>query len=143
MRALETLTPAARAVVRREVRRLLRSSPAFARLSADQGNRLDERITDVVAFLSHDVSKAVDFPKFVAGLIDGVFGAIVDASIQQMEAYASLLADVAKIVDEFVSESESEPKRDRQQVAAMMRMGINRIVVTDGAIRPKVDDDDP
>src|SRR5829696_3839481 len=32
-----------------------------------------------------DLVKGVDFPKFVAGLIDGVFSAIVDSSIKQME----------------------------------------------------------
>lgn len=47
---------------------------------------------------------AVDFPGFVAGLIQGVFGAIVDASIEQMDAYAALISDVAKTVDRFVED---------------------------------------
>ena len=42
---------------------------------------------------------AVDFPTFVAGLIEGVFGAIVNASIEQMQAYERLLASVAKTVE--------------------------------------------
>jgi phage tail sheath protein FI len=50
------------------------------------------------------VLDAVDFPDFVAGLLHGVFGAIVGASVQQMEAYADLLADVAKTVDEVVED---------------------------------------
>ena len=49
--------------------------------------------------------QAVDFPDFVQNLIDGVFGAIVSASIQQMEAFAALLARVSKSVDDFVSEN--------------------------------------
>jgi hypothetical protein len=45
---------------------------------------------------------AIDFPTFVAGLIHGTFQAIVDASIQQMEAYAELLKNVAQTVDQFM-----------------------------------------
>lgn len=51
---------------------------------------------------------AVDFPGFVAGLIEGVFGAIVNASIEQMEAYAALIAAVAKSVDEFAKATISD-----------------------------------
>ncbi|NOT87631.1 MAG: hypothetical protein HOP03_05565 [Lysobacter sp.] len=48
---------------------------------------------------------AVDFPKFVGGLIQNVFQAIVDASIQQMEAYADLLKAVAQTVDQFAADN--------------------------------------
>lgn len=48
---------------------------------------------------------AVDFPEFVSGLIDGVFNSIVDASIRQMEAYSSLLENVAKSVDNFAKDN--------------------------------------
>jgi len=50
----------------------------------------------------------VNFPKFVAGLIDGVFNAIVDASIKQMEAYAELVKNVAKSVDQFMKDNVTE-----------------------------------
>ena len=143
----------------------------------------------------------VDFPTFVAGLIQGVFAAIVGASIQQMEAYAELVSNVAKSVDEFMSDAitdqsardtlseefpelfcrakagkaslawrpEVEPgarlrlqsalgvkkldpdlrcivaatrrrlARNRQQtLASVVLMGINRIVVTDGKVVPKI-----
>lgn len=46
----------------------------------------------------------VDFPAFVSGLVKGVFNAVVDASIQQMQAYAELLAAVSKSVDQFASD---------------------------------------
>ena len=45
--------------------------------------------------------KAVNFPEFVSGLIDGVFHSIVTSSIQQMEAYAKLVADVSKSLNQF------------------------------------------
>jgi hypothetical protein len=48
---------------------------------------------------------AVDFPDFVSGLVQGVFDAIVDASIDQMEAYQDLLRSVAQTVDQFTEES--------------------------------------
>ena len=143
----------------------------------------------------------IDFPAFVAALIHGVFNAIVDASIQQMEAYAALMSDVAASVDKFLSEaitdqtaretltnefpelfcrtkgkkasmawrSDLEPgaqlrlqgalgvrkldpdlrclvaatrrrlARNRQQtLATIVLMGINRIVVTDGKITPRI-----
>ncbi len=48
---------------------------------------------------------SVDFPEFVGGLIQNVFQAIVDASIQQMEAYAELLKAVAQTVDQFAADN--------------------------------------
>lgn len=56
----------------------------------------------------NDVVREVNFPKFVAGLIDGVFNAIVDASIKQMEAYAELVKNVAKSVDQFMKDNVTE-----------------------------------
>lgn len=156
---------------------------------------------------------SVDFPAFVGGLIQNVFQAIVNASIQQMNAYAELLKSVAQTVDQFaqdnislnnardwladkypgqlaideqgadgeggsprlavqaedgeallaqintemqlgepvtdLSDPEQETRlvtaarlqmaRSRQQLlASMVVLGINRIVVTDGAINAKV-----
>jgi hypothetical protein len=48
---------------------------------------------------------AVDFPAFVGDLIEGVFDAIVDASIRQMEAYRDLLEGVAQSVDRFIADT--------------------------------------
>jgi hypothetical protein len=52
--------------------------------------------------------QAVNFPAFVAGLIDGVFNAIVTASIKQMDAYQKLVANVAKSVDEYMKDNITE-----------------------------------
>jgi hypothetical protein len=156
---------------------------------------------------------SVDFPAFVGGLIQNVFQAIVNASIQQMKAYAEMLKSVAQTVEQFaqdnitlnnardwlterfpgqltidesgaggeggsprlalnaedeqsalsainttvqplqpvtdLSDPEQETRlvtaarlqmaRSRQQLlASMVLLGINRIVVTDGAINAKV-----
>lgn len=52
-----------------------------------------------------EVLAAVDFPAFVADLVKGVFDAIVDASIGQMEAYQNLLRSVAQTVDQFLEDT--------------------------------------
>ena len=51
---------------------------------------------------------AINFPEFVASLIQGTFQAIVDDSIQQMEAYAELLKNVAGTVDRFMQDNVSD-----------------------------------
>jgi hypothetical protein len=48
---------------------------------------------------------SVDFPAFVGGLIQNVFQAIVNASIQQMNAYGELLKSVAQTVDQFAQDN--------------------------------------
>jgi hypothetical protein len=50
---------------------------------------------------------SVDFPAFVGGLIQNVFQAIVNASIQQMNAYGQLLKSVAQTVDQFAQDNVS------------------------------------
>jgi hypothetical protein len=48
---------------------------------------------------------SVDFPQFVGGLIQNVFQAIVNATIQQMNAYGELLKSVAQTVDQFAQDN--------------------------------------
>lgn len=48
---------------------------------------------------------SVDFPAFVGGLIQNVFQAIVNASIQQMNAYGELLKSVSQSIDEFAQDN--------------------------------------
>jgi hypothetical protein len=128
----------------------------------------------IVNYLVSDASSGADrlvtdtaFPSFVSSLLNGVFEAIVDSSIRQMEAYAELVAGVAQSLDEFTNENISDneardhlldrlpqffsksstrtKRRDvrlassRQQLlATMVLMGINRIVVTDGRISARI-----
>jgi len=108
----------------------------------------------------------VNFPDFVSDLVHGVFDSIVNASIKQMDAYAKLVAGVGKSLDEFASPNLSDNEaqkqifdrlpsffksrdkakrlrvrfasRRRKVLATIMLMGINRIVVTKGTIRPTV-----
>ena len=114
------------------VKDLLTRSRAFGRLPPEQQNQLTQGMTQIAAYLAapegiktntlpgavaivHSVkdasgtlSTAIDFPNFVAALIKGVFQAIVDASIKQMEAYGELVKNVAQTVSQLVRDSISE-----------------------------------
>jgi uncharacterized membrane protein YgcG len=63
------------------------------------------RAVGEVGRVTRDVLGAIAFPTFVADLIKGTFNAIVDASIKQMEAFGTLLANVAKTVDQFMTDN--------------------------------------
>jgi hypothetical protein len=71
-------------------------------------DEFDTRATGAIARITEETLNAIAFPTFVADLIKGTFQAIVDASIQQMEAYGELLTNVAKTVDEFMSDNISD-----------------------------------
>jgi len=57
--------------------------------------------------LTGAISK-VNFPTFVKGLIDGVFGAINSSTMSQLNAYAELVKNVAKSVEEFMKDNVSD-----------------------------------
>lgn len=61
-----------------------------------------------VARVTRETLKAVAFPTFVADLIKGTFNAIIQSSIQQMEAYTQLLENVGKTVDGFMESNISD-----------------------------------
>lgn len=65
-----------------------------------------------------DLVQAVNFPDFCASLIEGVFTAIVKTSIQQMEAYAAMVGNVAKTVDQYMADNVSEGQAQDQLIAA-------------------------
>ncbi|MGL4321756.1 MAG: hypothetical protein ACRCS3_12925 [Paracoccaceae bacterium] len=75
----------------------------------------DPAATSGFAGQAADLVDAIDFPGFVAGLIQGVFTAIVKTSIQQMEAYATLVANVAKSVDQYMADNVS-PEQAKDQL---------------------------
>jgi hypothetical protein len=62
-------------------------------------------VTGQVGGVARSTLNAIDFPSFVASLIQGTFQAIVDASIQQMEAYAELLKNAATTIDAFTTDN--------------------------------------
>jgi hypothetical protein len=63
--------------------------------------------TETLAARAGALVDEINFPSFVAGLVGGVFDAVVDASIRQMEEFANLVSAVAKDVDQFTQENVS------------------------------------
>jgi hypothetical protein len=61
--------------------------------------------TEKLAARAGALADEINFPSFVAGLVHGTFDAVVDASIRQMESFASLVSAVAKDVDAFTQEN--------------------------------------
>jgi hypothetical protein len=83
----------------------------------------------------------VDFPGFVAGLVDGVFNAIVTSSIKQMEAFAELVKNVSKTVDAFMKDNVS-PDQARDYLADKYPDQLEVDTTGDRAVvRPKPDAD--
>lgn len=60
------------------------------------------------AKVAGEILKAVNFPDFCAKLIQGVFHAIVQSSIEQMEAYGKLVASVSQTLNQFRDENVSD-----------------------------------
>jgi hypothetical protein len=125
------------AMVEEKVRQLLTRSDAYQSLPEAQREQIARDTTRI----ADELIAEVDFPDFVAGVIRGTFGAVVDASIQQMDAYAKLVHDVAQWLDAGLSDSELQDcllKRvtgrrriaeNRQQLlSTMVLMGVNRVV---------------
>jgi hypothetical protein len=61
-----------------------------------------------------DYVNSVKFPDFVASLIKGVFDAIVNASIRQMDEYSKFLEAVVKSVDQFAQDHITMPEAKKQ-----------------------------
>ena len=90
--------------IRRTIDELLSRSEAFSKLASDARQGIARDTARVAAALV----ASVDFPAFVASLIKGVFEAIVDSSIRQMEAYGDLIAAVAAVLDEMRARNVTE-----------------------------------
>ncbi|MEP6608905.1 MAG: hypothetical protein ABJA83_09535 [Burkholderiaceae bacterium] len=105
-------------VIRPQVRDLLVRSAAYRALPPAPRREIARDTVRVASYLvdpeglvsqeftrpllsANDLLAAVDFPSFVSGLIDGVFGAIVNATIEQMQAYAELMKYAAESVSNF------------------------------------------
>lgn len=87
---------------------------AFRRLSQSEREDLVDSVTRIIDYWTDTAGReaeaealvdAIDFPDFVSSLVQGVFDAIVGASIQQMEAYQDLLNSVAQTIDQFREDS--------------------------------------
>lgn len=113
---------------------LLHSSPVFRALDEAARRKLATDTITVTTFLSpqpspprarksrsgqlaarRPLTRPELLPELVSGLVTGTFQAIVDASAQQMDAYAALIAEAARSVEQFLPDPE-------QQLAVAMRL---------------------
>lgn len=90
---------AAQADANEQTRKNLSKSPGFAGKDFVAGAA--EQGTDQFVRLVNEV----DFPAFVGGLIQNVFVSIVHTTIEQMRAYAELVANVAKSAEDYMNEN--------------------------------------
>lgn len=56
------------------------------------------------AAVAGELLNQVKFPDFVSGLIEGVFSSITKSSIEQMEAYQNMIANVAKSLKQYMDD---------------------------------------
>ena len=83
--------------------------------------------------------QGVNFPNFVSSLIEGVFHSIVKSSIEQMHAYADLVANVSKTLNQFRDENVT-PNQGRdyliQQFPDTFQLNVD--TGEDGSSQPRV-----
>lgn len=79
-----------------------------SRALADEPGKFTAQSAREGAEVAGALLQQVNFPEFVGGLIDGVFHSIVTSSIEQMEAYAKLVADVSKSLNQFRDENTTQ-----------------------------------
>ena len=110
--------------------------PAAAAL--EEGSGFQPAAANQVGRVTSETLNAIAFPTFVADLIKGTFNAIVNASIQQMEAYMKLLENVSKTVDQFMRDNIS----DDQAKDWLAQMYPQHITVRGGQAVPRDGADD-
>lgn len=91
-----------------------------------------------------ELLREVNFPAFVSELVQGVFQAVVDASIQQMKAYGELVQSVTMSLNEFRDQNVTENQaRDHLSKKYSTLMQVN---IVDGrprmGLKPGADDSD-
>jgi hypothetical protein len=111
---------------------------ALAEKKGPAADEFSPRAASQVARITKETLNAIAFPTFVADLIKGTFQAIVNASIQQMEAYANLLSNVAKTVDQFMADNVSD--NNARDYLAQSYPGHFKIEADDNGARLKVRD---
>jgi hypothetical protein len=115
--------------------------PVLVSEQAAQGKPAEEfapRAVNQAGRITRETLNAIAFPTFVADLLKGTFQAIVDSSIQQMEAYVKLLENVAKTVDQFMADNITD--NQARDYLAQSYPEFFRIDVSDDGARLRVKD---
>lgn len=126
---------AAQADANEQTRQNLSGSPGFAGKDfvAGAARQGTQEFTNLV--------KSVDFPAFVGGLINNVFKVIVETTIEQMRAYAELVANVAKSAEDYMSENIGQGQ-GRDYLAERFPDLLDVDIDDDGASRLRVKAED-
>lgn len=73
--------------------------------AAPEGPKSMLRAVSELPSATGSMMEELGFADFVASLVHGTFDAIVDSSIRQMEAFASLVSSLSRTVEDFSSEN--------------------------------------
>ncbi|MEQ1568423.1 MAG: hypothetical protein ABMA64_22495, partial [Myxococcota bacterium] len=91
-----------------------------------------------------EMLRQINFPAFVAELVQGVFQAVVDASIQQMKAYGELVQSVTMSLNQFRDANVSTNQARDHLVGRYP--GLMQVNIVNGTprvgLRPGADDSD-
>ena len=85
--------------------------------------------------------KEIDFPTFVASLIEGTFHAIVKSSIEQMQAYAEMVKSVSSSLNEFKDRNTTDNQARDHLVSRYPRFLQINIVDNQPKVQPRPDVD--
>jgi hypothetical protein len=121
-----------RPIVRKK--EIIETPTASAQATADDG--FNPSAANQIGRVTKETLNAIAFPTFVADLIKGSFNAIVQSSIQQMEAYMKLLENVSKTVDQFMQDNISDNQAKDYLVQSYpehLDISQGNIVLRDGA----------
>jgi hypothetical protein len=69
------------------------------------GNQMKGNVAGKTGDIMKNLVAAVDFPKFVSSLIEGVFTSIVNSSIRQMHEFSKYLNAVAMTLEDFAAQN--------------------------------------
>jgi hypothetical protein len=107
-------------------------------MSGKAGGKLGEGIQVGVDQAARMVQE-IDFPAFVAKLIEGTFHAIVKSSIEQMKAYADMVKSVATTLNEFKDRNTTDNQASDHLVSRYPQ--LFQINIVDNAPKVQARDD--
>jgi hypothetical protein len=99
-------------------------------LIAQQGTEVGSVIGAGVTQAARMV-KEINFPQFVASLIDGTFKAIVTSSIEQMKAYAEMVKSVSASLNDFKDKNTTDDEARQSLVSRYPQ--LMQLQIVDGA----------
>jgi hypothetical protein len=110
------------------------SAPPFA-VAQSAGSDFSGVSAQRVAGTTRAILDAVSFPRFVTELINGVFKAMVDSSMQQMNAFVELLNNVAASTEGFAA-SNLGADQARAWLADRYPGSFELVAAEDGDLEP-------